>query len=220
MPKASRDTSPRTLARNMKRLFAIAAACCLLLSTLAVGEGFQATEYQISVEAPSGWEHDDKDHFGFVICDPQSQNKKRKFRIHFPSGGASTPKEQVELSLNTINKRREGKYPLERIQYEKPVTTRTGVEGYMAAHGFEVKQTAHTSTITISRFPPAGLFAFVSISQEQIKKRKKNWRILSSIRYKFFHKKGKTANGAEPLIPMPLVPKQVMIGHCGPSETK
>ena len=137
MPKASRDTSPRTLARNMKRLFAIAAACCLLLSTLAVGEGFQATEYQISVEAPSGWEHDDKDHFGFVICDPQSQNKKRKFRIHFPSGGASTPKEQVELSLNTINKRREGKYPLERIQYEKPVTTRTGVEGYMAAHGFE-----------------------------------------------------------------------------------
>ena len=120
----------------MKRHFAIAAAFCLFLFTFARAEEFQAAEYDISVEAPSGWQHDNKDDFGFVIFDPQSQNKKRKFRIHFPSGAAPTPKEQAQLSLNTINKRREGKHPLERIQYEKPVTTKTGIEGYLAAHGF------------------------------------------------------------------------------------
>jgi hypothetical protein len=104
----------------------------------AMGQPFQAPEYELSIDAPSGWVHDEEDQFGYVLYDPSYAGKKRKIRIHYPGGKASTPKEQVQITLESINKgRKERSQTLERIQYQKQVTTKQGIEGYLASHGFE-----------------------------------------------------------------------------------
>lgn len=104
----------------------------------AGANAFQVADYGLTIEMPTGWIHDAEDQFGFVLYDPKVPAKKRKVRIHFPAGNASTPEAQVQASLDFINKgRRDRGQDLERIQYQKPVTTRSGLEGFMASHGFE-----------------------------------------------------------------------------------
>jgi hypothetical protein len=76
------------------------------------------------------------DSFGYVLYDPRIPRKARKIRIHFPPAGATSPKEQVQISLAYVNEHRNGKPP-QLIRYEKPVNTRSGMQGYMAAHGYQ-----------------------------------------------------------------------------------
>jgi len=122
----------------MKPHLTVAFLYFVLLSSFALGQEFTVAEYGLSIDAPSGWTHDDKAQFGFVIYDTLSPNKKRKFLIHFPSRHAATPEEQAQISLDSINQRRreQGK-DLERIQYQKPVKAKSGAEGFLASHGFE-----------------------------------------------------------------------------------
>ena len=44
----------------------------------------------------------------------------------------------MQITFELINNgRKERGQPLERIQYEKKVSTKSGIEGYLASHGFE-----------------------------------------------------------------------------------
>jgi len=97
----------------------------------------EAAEFGVSLVVPDGWKQDAEDHFGFVLVDPKSPQKGRKIRIHFTEGKAATPKDQAALSLAVINQRRKERgEPPEIIRHEKAVATRSGLKGYLAAHGF------------------------------------------------------------------------------------
>ena len=111
-------------------------AASMLNPMSGFSERFKADEYQVSIDLPSGWEHDSSDSFGYVLFDPNTPRKARKIRIHFPPAGATSPTEQVQLSLAFGNEHRNGKPP-QLIRYEKPVATRSGMQGYMAAHGYK-----------------------------------------------------------------------------------
>jgi hypothetical protein len=111
-------------------------AASMLNPMSGFSERFTADEYQVSIDLSSEWEHDSTDSFGYVLYDPKTPSKKRKIRIHFPPAGATSPKEQVPISLAFVNEHRNGKAP-QVIRYEKPVTTRSGMQGYMAAHGYK-----------------------------------------------------------------------------------
>jgi len=119
----------------MKPLLLIAALVVALFVRYAAADVFEVADYGFSIEMPSGWIHDAEDKFGFVIYDPSSPHKSRKIRIHKPSGEAKTLEDQVAVSLTTINKRKEGKHPAEIIRYQKEVTSKSGIHGYLAAHG-------------------------------------------------------------------------------------
>lgn len=115
----------------------LALLLCLAISARA--ERFEAKEFQLSLEAPEGWRHEPADVFGYVIVDPKSRARSNKIRIHAVLPPAATPKEQAGFSLEGVNKTRGYKKwkPIEFIRYEKPVKTKSGVEGYMAAHGLK-----------------------------------------------------------------------------------
>jgi len=106
----------------------------MLFPLSGFSERLKAEEYQVSIDVPMGWEHDSADNFGYVLYDPKTPRKAIKIRIHFPPAGATSPKEQVHISLATVNQHRNGK-PQQLIRYEKPVTTQGGIQGYLAAHG-------------------------------------------------------------------------------------
>ena len=109
-----------------------------MLPAFAMGQPFTIPQYDLSIDLPTGWIHDEEDQFGFVLYDPKSPGKKRKIRVHYPPGKASSPQEQVQITFELINNgRKEQGQPLERIQYEKKVSTKSGIEGYLASHGFE-----------------------------------------------------------------------------------
>jgi len=119
----------------MKILFFLTAIFLAAVCRDASAEPFEISEYGFSIEMPAGWKHDSGDKFGFVVYDPQSPHKTRKIRIHKASGAATTPEAQVLVSLASVNKQREGKHPLEIIRYQKAVVSKSGLRGYMAAHG-------------------------------------------------------------------------------------
>jgi hypothetical protein len=119
----------------MKPFLIIALLAVTSFARDAAAEVFELSDYGLSIEMPSGWIHDAEDKFGFVIYDPNSPHKIRKIRIHRPSGKAKTLEDQVTASLTTINKRREGKHPAEIIRYQKEVISKSGIHGYLAAHG-------------------------------------------------------------------------------------
>lgn len=119
----------------MKQIAIIIVFFISLLVRHAEADVFEISDYGFLIEMPTGWIHDTEDQFGFVIYDPNSPHKVRKIRIHKPSGEAKTLKDQVSVSLASINKRREGKHPAEIIRYQKEVISKSGIHGYLAAHG-------------------------------------------------------------------------------------
>jgi hypothetical protein len=119
----------------MKPLSIIPLLVVALFIRHAEADVFEISDFGFSIEMPDGWIHDAEDKFGFVIYDPNSPHKIRKIRIHKPSGNAKTLEDQVAVSLATINKRREGKHPPEIIRYQKEVVSKSGIHGYLAAHG-------------------------------------------------------------------------------------
>jgi hypothetical protein len=119
----------------MKPLHFITVFVVAIFLRHVAAEVFVIPDYGFSIEMPNGWMHDAEDQFGFVIYDPSSPYKVRKIRIHKPSGEAKTLEDQVSLSLATINKRREGKHPAEIIRCQNEVISKSGIHGYMVAHG-------------------------------------------------------------------------------------
>jgi len=119
----------------MKPLLLIVALVGALFVRHAAADVFEVSDFGCSIEMPDGWMHDAEDKFGFVIYDPNSPHKIRKIRIHKPSGEAKTLEDQVAVSLTTINRRKEGKHPAEIIRYQKEVISKSGIHGYLAAHG-------------------------------------------------------------------------------------
>ena len=90
-----------------------------MLPAFAMGQPFTIPQYDLSIDLPTGWIHDEEDQFGFVLYDPKSPGKKRKIRVHYPPGKASSPQEQAQITFELINNgRKEQGQPLERIQYE------------------------------------------------------------------------------------------------------
>lgn len=129
----------------MKPAVVVAVALVVLIPGARAAR-VEAGEFGVSLVAPDGWKQDPEDHFGFVLVDPKSPQKGRKIRIHFTEGKAATPKDQAAAALATINqKRKERGDPPEIIRYEKAVTTRSGLKGYLAAHGFAPEKTPYVN---------------------------------------------------------------------------
>ena len=55
-----------------------------MLPAFAMGQPFTIPQYDLSIDLPTGWIHDEEDQFGFVLYDPKSPGKKRKIRVLLP----------------------------------------------------------------------------------------------------------------------------------------
>ena len=86
---------------------------------------------------PDSWIHDSKDLFGYVIRDPAAK-KNIKIRIHQVDSNIKSPKDAAATGLQSINKKRGNRpgHPKEDLIYSKPIVTKSGIKGFVAAHGF------------------------------------------------------------------------------------
>ncbi|HEY8899771.1 MAG TPA: hypothetical protein VIM61_05120 [Chthoniobacterales bacterium] len=109
---------------------------CSLVST-AFSKTFVDSITGATVSAPDSWIHDAEDLFGYLIRDPKAK-RGIKVRIHPANANFKTPEEAAAKGLENINKKRGGRpgYPKEDLLYSKFVVTKSGLKGYLAAHGF------------------------------------------------------------------------------------
>ena len=127
----------------------------LLATTAFAGETFRLTDFGVSITAPDGWFHEEKDTFGYVLRSAGAK-PSQKIRVHHADKEAKSVREAAELSLKRINEKRAPKrHELEEVLSSGPVRTRSGIEGWRSAHGF--RSTSNVPYIVHYYFrPPSG----------------------------------------------------------------